>query len=413
MKKLKHSGLNNQKGAASLLTAVVLLVCITLVALLTSKTVLVENQMAADNYRTTQAVAAANYGMDFGVNYADNGGFDQNADNIMDAFTRSTTPPIPDLISADGAVTTSAQVTFNNTACLPVGTTTFDNKTGMVVARGFSDDNLATRQITQCMGPLTVLRNGGPKQPLVSQSNVALTGNSRIANRYTNTTIWSGGKVSLHDSSMATYIKDSSVGTLSFNDLINVPSTGAGAPANTQLVSNANLGNGLDIIDDDPSLGGLVGLAFFKNFFAVDSRAQYQSMATTYSSLSAATNSGGTITSGPIWVDGDQSMNGGQIGDSTHPAIVVVNGDLSFAGGTTTIYGILYVTGKLSATGSGNIIGSSIVEGTVLPGETPATPPIVEGHGAITLVYWPAFGSTTSNPSPGLSAVISGSWRDW
>ncbi len=47
MKTLKQSDLNSQRGAATLLTAVVLLVSITLVTLYTSKSVLVETQMAS------------------------------------------------------------------------------------------------------------------------------------------------------------------------------------------------------------------------------------------------------------------------------------------------------------------------------------------------------------------------------
>lgn len=415
MNKLRHPNLKNQRGAASLLTAIVILIGITLVTLTTSKTVLVETQIAADNFRTTQAVAAANYAMDYGVNYFDNGGFDQDADGVMDFIAVGTTPNVPNLTSTDGSQTTSATLTFSNTpgnGCVDAAATA-DNESGMIIARGFSDDTLATRRITQCVGPLNVLRSGGPKQPLVSQSNVALTGNSRIVNRYTNTSIWAGGKVNLHSSSMATYIKDSASGVLTETELMNVPATGAGAPDNSQLVSNENLGNGLDIIDDDPNLGNLLGLSFFNNFFAVESRAQLKGMATVFASMSTAVNPSGSVTSGLVWVEGNQSMNGGTIGSVSKPAIVIVNGDLDFAGGTTTIYGILYVTGKLNVTGSGQIIGSSIVEGTALPAETPATPPVVTGHGAMTLVYWPAFGTSGGNPTPGLTAVISGSWRDW
>jgi len=67
MKTIIQPDLNNQRGAATLLVVLVLLVGITLVTLTTSKTVLLETQIAADNYRTAQAVAAANYAMDYGL----------------------------------------------------------------------------------------------------------------------------------------------------------------------------------------------------------------------------------------------------------------------------------------------------------------------------------------------------------
>jgi len=405
----KRSDLNSQRGAATLLTALVLLIGITLVTLTTSKTVLVETQMAADNYRTSQAVAAANYAMDYGVNYFDNGGFDQkiNATAIAGSDNIVDTVLAPNLVSADGSQTTSAQLTFNNAAgtrCVAAGTAPA-MKNGLITAIGFSDDTLATRTITQCVGPINVLRNGGPKQSLVAQGDIGLSGNARIINRYSNTTIWSGGRAQIgSSSSMSTYIKDPAVTTaLNPTQLTDTNLT------NTQLTSNRNLGNGLDIIDDDPSLGNLIGLDFFKNFFAVDSRAQLKGLAGTqsYTTMSGAENK-----SGLVWVEGDQSMTGGTIGSINAPVIVVVNGDFTLSGGAT-IYGILYVTGRYTVNGTPQIIGSNIVEGTNVLTESPATSPVVQGNGTISLVYWPAFATGTSNPTPGLTAVVSGSWRDW
>ena len=139
-----------------------------------SKTVLVETQMTADNYRIAQAVAAANYAMDYGVNYFDNGGFDQviNAtgvsghDDIPDNVFRPDLLPnrMPDLVSADGSQTTTSTLTFDNTTgngCVATGVTP-NMKSGKITATGFSDDALASRTITQCVASLAVLRNDGP-----------------------------------------------------------------------------------------------------------------------------------------------------------------------------------------------------------------------------------------------------------
>ena len=75
--------LNKQKGAVTLLTGMILLISITLISLLTAKTVLVETQITADNYRTSQAEAAASAAMDQAVAYFNAGGFDQQ--EIADA----------------------------------------------------------------------------------------------------------------------------------------------------------------------------------------------------------------------------------------------------------------------------------------------------------------------------------------
>jgi hypothetical protein len=285
-------------------------------------------------------------------------------------------------------------------------------KQGAIVATGFSDDALASRTITQCVAPLAALRNDGPKQPLVAQGNVALTGNAKIINRYTNTTIWSGDNVAIgSSSSMATYIKNPAVGALTQAQLLDTNSGN-----NTQLVSNSNLGNGLDIIDKDPSLGNVIGLNFFKNFFNVDSRTQLQQMANAVGQSYAAMNSAVTspVTSGLIWVEGNQSMNGGTVGSLTAPAIVVVNGDFTLGGGAT-IYGLLYVTGKFTINGTPQIIGANVVEGTNVAAvpEVPATGDIVSGTGTISLVYWAGFESGSTNPLKGLTSVVGGSWRDW
>jgi len=423
MKTIIQPDLNNQRGAATLLVVLVLLIGITLVTLTTSKTVLLETQIAADNYRTAQAVAAANYAMDYGVNYFNNGGFDQviNASgtavggcipdtaNGHDCKIDSVT--VPSLTSADGSQTTFATVTFDDllaTRCAP--TTVGGMKSGLITAIGFSDDRLASRTITQCVVPLAILRNGGPKQPLVAQASVALTGNARIINRYTNTTIWSGDAVSIGSSSaMETYIKDTASGVLTQAQLLDTNDSN-----NTQLVSNRNLGNGLDIIDKDPSLGTLIGLDFFKNFFNADSRAQVKAMADaigqSYTSMSSAVTS--PVKSGLIWVEGNQSMNGGTIGSVTAPAIVVINGDFTLGGGAT-IYGVLYVAGKYTINGTPQVIGSNVVEGTDLATGLQATAPIVGGNGTISLVFWQNIEGGAANPLKGLTSVVGGSWRDW
>lgn len=408
---LKQSDLHCQRGAATLLTALVLLIGITLVTLTTSKTILVETQIAADHYRATQAVTAANYAMDYGVNYFDNGGFDQvnngtgaaGSDGVVDSIS------VPNLVSADGNQTTTATLTFNNVAgngCVPTGATA-TMKSGKITARGFSDDTLAHRTITQCVGPLKLLRDDGPDQPLVAQGQVAVTGNAHIINRYTNTTVWAGDAVRIgSSSSMETLIKDPASGALTQAQLLDTD-----AANNTQLVSNKNLGNGLDIIDGDPNLNNLVGLDFFKNFFTVESREQLKQMAIAagqyYTDISSAAGK-----SGLIWIEGGQHLTGGTYGSIAAPAIMIVNGDLQ-SSGNSTINGLLYIAGKYDIGGTATVVGANVVEGTNLATGLPATAPAVSGTGTLNLVYWQGFISGSSNLLPGFGAVISGSWRDW
>lgn len=397
----------SQRGAATLITAVILLIAITLVTLLTAKTVLVETKQTADNYRTMQAVSAANYAMDYGVNYFDNGGFDQNADNIVDTLV------VPNLVSTYlGGHTVTANLTFNNlaaTRCVAAGATP-DMSHGVITAVGFSDDGTATRAISQCVGPLELLQDDGPDMPLISRSQVALTGNANITNRYSNTNIWSGESVVIgSSSSMNTYIRDPSVANLDPDvpaELARLLETDP--TIDTQLVSNRNLGNGLDIIDNDPSLGNLSAVDFFQNFFGTTDRDIIKDLAKSagqyYTDIDDAIGK-----SGLIWVEGDQSLSSnGMIGSTTAPAILIVNGDFRATGGPT-IYGLLYVEGEFEVAGTVNLVGSSIVEGN---GVT-AGDPVVSGNGTLNLVFWKDFLDSSNGPLPGLTTIVNGSWRDW
>lgn len=419
------TGLSKQAGA-SLFVALMLIIGITLVLVMTARAVLRETQITADNYRTSQAVAAANYAMDFGVNYFDSGGFDQGDDDVADnihLFDRNGDGVNDELqlTSADGSQTTYATVSFNNAAAECGGGSSWQS--GLITATGFSDDHTlindpaAARTITQCVGPLGLVKDDGPDQPLVAQGQIFLTGTANIVNRYTDTTIWAGGIVKIgSSSSIATYIKDPESSDLTLSEL-----TSSTIADDTLLVSNKNLGNGLDIIDDDPSLGNLEGFEFFQNFFDVDSRTQLKGTAAdlgqVYTDIGDADGK-----SGPIWIEGDAHLTGGLIGAMNSPAIIVVNGNLTSTG-NSTIFGMLYIIGTYAVGGTIDVVGSNVVEGTVAPvamsteedhdAELVASAPIVSGNGTLNLIFWPAFGEDEGNPTVGLTAVIAGSWRDW
>ena len=424
MKTLNQTTLDKQQGVASLLISIMILIGITLVILLISKTVVTETKIVADNNRISQAVGSANYAMDYAVNYFDSGGFDQdnddNADNILTDYNADGIGDELRLTSTagDGTKTTFGSVSFDtdDDLCLPNGATE-SWQSGLIKAEGSSDDRIATRTITQCVGTIELVRDDGPDQPLVAQGQVFVTGTSNIVNRYTNTTVWSGGEVKISSSSsVSTFIKNSSSGTLTDAELISTT-----IADNTQLVSNNNLGNGLDIIDEDPNLSNLKGLDFFKNFFAVPSREAFKSRAAdkgqVYTNIDDATDaSDGIIKSGAIWIEGDAHLTGGTIGSLTKPAVIVVNGNLTSTG-NSTIYGILYVIGTYSVGGTINVIGSNVIEGSdttepLNPG-VPVSGPAVSGNGTLNIIYWPGFSDSSGNPPEEETAVISGSWRDW
>jgi hypothetical protein len=393
-----------QKGAATLVVAIVLLVAITLITLFTAKVVLDDIKFEANTYRTAQATSAANYGLDFAIRYFDTGGFDQ-LDESVDPAIAGTDDVVDSVVTAPltlqdgGTQTTTAQVTFTTDAFRCGGTASWQN--GLVESTGLSDDGLATRTMGQCVGPISVLNGDGPEIPLIARTKIDTTGDANIINRYTNTNIWSADEVEITGANMATYIRDPSVDPASAGfDFLDVDED-----VNTQLVSNRNLGNGADIISGDPSLR--LDAGFFGNFFGADQRATLESLADSVGqSYTDIDNAVGE--SGLIYATGDQALTGGTIGSPTSPAIVIIDGDFDF-GGNAIIYGLVYVVGVMDVAGTPTVVGSSIVENE--GGATSSTG--FEGNGTLNLVYWQNFIDDDGQPLPGLTSVIEGSWRDW
>lgn len=433
----------SQNGAVTILTALVLLIGITLITLLVSKTVLVQMQIAADNQRMTQAVAAANAALDFGIGYfkgtATKGdgtpttgnvivaGFDHDNNNCPDYlsdplsyFDSATNTTIScaatsahalTFTSSDGSLVTTGTVTFDNddgTRCVATGETP-NMKSGLITAVGYSDDSQAQRTISQCVGSISVLGNS-PKQSLIARSGVGLTGNFQIINRYYNTTAWSGSAVNIGASSSAsTYLRpvhtresDYTRAQLEDDDTTNAYTS--------QPVSDRDKGNGVDIIANDPGLASLTGDQFFNNFFFSDRTAVKdlaQSLEQVYPASEVSSAAG---KSGMIWIDGNAAINGGTYGTSDSPAIIIIDGNLR-AVGSPEIFGLLYVRGQLDAAGTVKVLGSVVIEGdhTLVPaGEDP-----VIGHGGVDLIYSPYTLDRTKNPILGTTTAISGSWRDW
>ena len=410
---------NNQQGAATLLTAIVLLVCITLVILMTSKTVLVETQITADNYRTSQATAAASAAMNQGISYFMSGGMDQDNDGNIDYVNldRDADGTLDDFVISLQA--TSARFYYDNTAgnacdCATSPPTCLSTTTkGMIVAQGWSDDGIATRTISQCLTTFNIFNGGeGPQQPFVSRQSVGIAGNARIINRYSNSSIWSGGSLGVAGASFGTYLRPSST---SISDYDKSELDDADETLDTQRVSDRDSGTGIDVITDDPTLGNKTPAQLFEMFFE-PSKSNLRNLAI---NVDQQFDPGDSLAATPpltgvVWVGAeggtpsttDTTIGGTDIlGSSSNPVILIVNGDLKMTGGT--VYGVIYVMGELTVTGNPIIKGSLISES----GDS-------SGAGTLNLVYVP-YGDGSDNGSgstpfiTGTGAVLTGSWKDW
>jgi len=434
-----------QQGAASLLMSVILLIGITLVVLSTAKTVLMDTKIAADNYRTAQAVAAAQAAMDRATSYFMAGGFDQmvnatgavgkdgNVDYVLDdqiptvaSCQLPATIAFPLTLTDAGATqTTLARFYYVNTPTYdddnnagtvevvnpcdssPSTLTASSVAKGMVVAQGWSDDCTAVRTVSQCLSTFNLFDGGeGPQQPFVSKAGVGVFGNAKIINRYSNISMWAGGSDAVHGASYGTYLRPSNTEAVDYTD---AELDSEDEDTNTQLVSNRNAGNGVDVITDDPTLGSkttsTVNLTdknanqFFDMFFAL-TKSEVKNAAEIVAGGASLDGKKGLI-----WVDGNTNINGTDvIGSPTEEAILIIDGNLDKLNGAT-IYGIVYVTGTLE------IAGNPVVKGSLVA-ENPAAS---TGAGTLTLVYkpWGGGGAAGTSFITGTGAIVAGSWKDW
>jgi len=428
-----------QQGAATLFTAVILLISITLVAFLTAKNVLVSIQMNANNYRTEQAIAAANAAMDYALSYFGTPGnttFPCVTANYPANFTQNHT-----YTAGTNLPTTTASVCIDNTTTRPLTTpwgatvttscvtNSGSTTAGMIIATGWSDDGSAQRTISQCVGTRSLMAGNGPDQTLVSGGSVGLTGSAQIINRFNDLNVWSAGAVDIGSGAMETYIRptDMEINDLSFSQLTST-ATSPSIP-NVQKVSSQGLGTGTDIYHNDGVLTSAITATqadianggegdgpntFFDMFFPDIRKAELAR-----SAEGTTTTVGGTakphflegdadsgdltgLKGGIIYVDGDASFGGNvSIGSATEPVLLFVNGNFDLTGGQ--IFGVVYITGELTGAGNPEVSGSLITEAGV-----------DRGAGTVTLVYMP-FGDGSGNGPilPGLTGVIAGSWRDW
>jgi len=447
MNKLTQA-LKSQQGAATIFTAVILLVATTLVAFLTGKTVLQEIKIAANNYRASQAITAADAGMDYALAYFNGvglsaAGSDHDNDGNLDHFPLAAngTGDNDVDVNGDGAHDFSAPdraiiVFYNNSfsavaplirAPLPCVNPSVDGtgnqKSALIEVTGSSDDGTASRTIYQCVGTRNLLKGGGPKQSLVSGASVGLTGSAQIINRYSDLNVWSAAGSGISGSAMETYIRpvNMEISDLTEAELIS-DQTSPSIP-NVQKVSSGTLGGGTDTYQNDAFLAAAKTASvaarvapgdgsgpgtFFNLFFNESLTAMSETAAGILTAsgtqllASGVSDAGLEGLGGVIYVDGDASMNasGTTIGSVNFPAIVIVDGDFDFSGGT--IYGLVYVTGDTTITGNPSVIGTAISEGSV------------SGTGTLKLVYARKLGDTTDGPPIiGTTGIISGSWRDW
>lgn len=386
-----------QKGAASLIVSIVILALITFVTLYTSKTILTEQKISNNDYRSKQAFQAAEAGIGSAINYYSEDpdvDSDGNLDSVFDTDNDGVGDSSNSVVGASNRVIVTAQDLSGNMTII------------RVTSQGFSDDDSASRTIVQDISTVNPLP-GLPSNPFTTRGTVVITGSATIHNPEGHSTIWSGGDVDLGaNNSTATEVAD-------VTDA-NYPSC-MDTPMSCNVLQSSNrVTVGLDVIEHDSNLANLSSAEFFENFFGMSPTNFRDSMVSLDTTAANANTDVQLATNEIIWVEGDTVFsNNTTVGckvvvtgnnvcadADTKPSIMIINGNATF-GGTTQFYGIVYVTGSITISGNSTVYGA-LVGGSSVTNNT---------GGSLDIWYnSDVLNRTLRNGPLGSSA---GSWRDF
>lgn len=369
---LESSSETYKHGFATLVITLVILTTITLVTLYTSRTIVMEKNISANEFRSRMAFEAAEGGGEFAIAYITNGR-DKDGDGLLPGNLGSSDPDEFIFDSdADGNTDT-------NTTTLPNGsrvTVTLQNAdvgeltATRIITQGWSDDSAATRTVTQVVAVVSPLPNT-PDNPLTTRGTVVINGSATVHNPEGNSTIWSGGDVNL-GANNSTSTEIANPNDANYPDCLGQPLD----PCDLIRSSDRYVA-GLDVIEYDSSLSQLSDSEFFANFFGTTPENYRESRATIDIDIAAGDSTAPLhlATNEVVWVEGNLSVNGDTVGctqmvtgnnscamDNWGPSIVIVNGNLNLSGGPH-FYGLVFVMGNVNINGNANIVGSLVTQG--------------------------------------------------
>ena len=391
-----------QRGVATLLISLILLVVITFVTLYTSRSVLLEQKISTNEFRGRMAFEAAEAGSDAAIAAISSGWTMADDDTRLPADQNVYPDCLPTAeynvifdINGDGTPDANAK-TLDNGSTVAVTMTCSVNQSLIsydITSVGNSDDNTAKRTINQTLIIIPPLPNT-PDNPLLTRGGVVIGGSATVSNPEGNSTIWSGGDVNVgSNNSTSTQIANPTHP--------NYPNCLGGSVQclENMVPSSSRDVTGVDVIENDNSLGNLTPDQFFFNFFGTTPEIYRESrvtLETTGGQLDTLSGTTGEV----MWVDGTVNISGNNtFGSPTKPVIMVIDGDFD-ASGNITIYGLLFVIGSITGTGSVDITGSAVVNG-INSG----------GGGSLDVVYNSRVLKSTF--SYGRPAAGSGTWRDF
>jgi Tfp pilus assembly protein PilX len=412
---------SKQKGAATLIFSIIVLILVTFVTLYTARSIITETQVTNNAQRSKIAFQAAESGVAEAFAALSNGRRYDLDGGIFGA--KSTT--YSDCYSDPGLCSKQINVLSNlNDPTSVIGKANITvSSTYIITSVGLSDDSSATRTITVQTSQAKGIENT-PDNPMISRSNVSVTGATQVVNQEGATTVWTGGALTFASGATGTKIADPNF---------------AGYPACMERsfecgTTSASEGTaGVDIITNDSTLAGLSDAEFFANFMGMSISDYRSSNAVTVNIDTNNTISPDGIEynlfdyiNDPapgeiIFVDGDAKMNGGTLGctvdaspnfttrtdgqtqcdldgGEVQPTTLIVNGDLTVSG-NPHFFGIVLVLGDVNASGGFDVTGALLATGKV-------------GESGNPKVWYNSDVIAGTNKAPKINATAGG-WRDF
>jgi len=339
-----------QGGVITMVVSLGILLLTTLVVFNVANAILMEQRIVNNDARSKQAFEAAEAGLTAATTYIRIDP-DRNNDGVIDPVFDTTGDGIGDsdtqTVGQGSVVVTTEDLSGGDMLSVRIS------------AQGFSDDMSATRTVTYTLIRVNPLPNS-PENPLTSRGAAIVSGAATVHNPEGHSTIWSGTDVDLgSNNTTSTRVPDTNHS--GYPACMDIPMTCA-------LVSSSNRQMlGVDVIENDSSLGGLNQSEFFQNYFGMTPTAYRSAMATIDTTSAADAH---LATHEVVWIEGDTTFNNATVGCEVHvpgnntcpqanikPSIVIVNGNASFSG-TPKIYGLLFVLGNVNLTGNTTVFGA-------------------------------------------------------
>jgi hypothetical protein len=365
--------LHNKRGYAVLALTLVVLLAISLLAIVVTKTLVGEHKSSRYGYAEQQAQHAAIAGLEYGIKYSET-----NKSTITDGQVLTGT-------LANGS-TYSVTLTFNGS-----------NEDISLASVGTSVDGTITRTVVQrikYVGTSYVSIDAAIR----AVGYVALSGNAEIDNTEGNTSIASGHA------------------QIAF-------SGNAGASSLTGSSDSGGLGP--DVTLSDPSLTGLSGDQLATQIFGmtVDAMKSSADITYTYPSNHNYNSELHNLTNKTVVINqngGTATINGNtDIGTPGNPVTIIIDGHVSISG-NTELYGNIIASGSVSISGntqikgmvfSGQSIGLVALSGNTVIDGALASAGGVSGSGNLNINF---DSNELINNAPGFGGYgkVPGTWKD-